>query len=140
MSNTVRELFENAKTSDLVDFIVDYAEHDSNFENALRVRLEEPEFNAEIDKISGRIDMAFRDVSDYSRRDSYGDVCIDTTNIEFEIRQRVKQGHIQLAFAESEVLYVKLLDILEYQGECEIDYEISLSLSRPYVGYCFKSV
>jgi hypothetical protein len=119
----MRDLIKNIEPSELLDFLVEYAQRNSKFANELRVKFAEPDLHAEIDKISALIDEALDGVSDYSRRDSWGWVHVDTSDIAFEIRERVEQGHIRLAFAALETLYLKLLEVFEYQGECEISDE-----------------
>ena len=106
-----------------MDFLVEYAESDAKFTNAVYARFRNPEFEEELDKIKNEIDHALAGVSDYRNRDSWGDAIFDVSYIVAEIKQRAEQGHIRLAFAELELLYRKLLENFGYQGECEITNE-----------------
>ena len=124
----MRDFFERLNREKLLDFLTEYAEHDAKFANAVNVRFCKPEFEDELNKIENEIDYALSDVSDYRKRDSWGNVSIYTGDITEEIQQRVSQGHIRLAFAETELLYRKLLEVFEYQGECEISYEAEYCL------------
>lgn len=119
----MRELLENAKPGELFDFLEEYAKRDTAFGNALCVRFAEPDFHAELDKISAKIDSALDGASHYRRQSRWGSICADTSDITSEIEQRVEQGHIRLAFAELEIFYLKLLAVFEYQDECEISDE-----------------
>lgn len=117
----MRKLLESKNSGELLDFLEEYAKRDDAFRNALRVRFAKPDFHAELKSISAKIDNVLDDVPNYNRhRGGWGYVNIDTDNIIFEIEERVKQGHIKLAFAELEILYVKLINLFEYQEECEI--------------------
>lgn len=85
--------------------------------------MKKPVFEEELNKIRYEIDKALGHVSDYSTHDSWGHVDFYIGDIVEEIFQRAGQGHIRLAFAEIELLYRRLLECLEYQGECEITDE-----------------
>jgi hypothetical protein len=124
----MKRLLKKAKPEDLFDFLEEYAERDAKFENALRVRFSEPDFQDELDKMNAMIDAALADASDHRYHGIWGSVNINTSEILFEIEQREKQGKIRLAFAELEMLYLKLLEIFEYQDECEISDEAEYCL------------
>lgn len=119
----MRKLLEGLSREELVAFIVEYAETDAKFVNALNVRFSRPEFNVELNKIRVGIDRALRGVSDYYRRDRWGYASFNVDDIISEIEHRVEQGYVRLAFAEIELLYRKLLEVFEYQEECEISDE-----------------
>lgn len=124
-----REFLAKIAKEELLDFLVEYAETDARFANAVNVRFSEPDFEEELIKIEGIIDDALIGVADWSRvRDSWGNVDICIGDITTEICQRASQGHIRLAFAETELLYLKLLELLEYQGECEISMDAEYCL------------
>jgi hypothetical protein len=129
MIEQMRSLLKEAKPEDLFDFLEEYAERDAKFENALRVRFSEPDFQVELDKMSAMIDDALEDVSDQHYYGRWGSVNINTAEILIEIKQREKQGKIRLAFAELETLYRKLLEVFEYQDECEISDEAEYCLN-----------
>jgi len=116
----LRKLLEKQSKEVLINFIVEYAETDSKFANTVNVRFVEPVFEDEINKVECQVENALYGISDYNNRDSWGNVNFDVSDIMEEARKRVEQGHIKLAFAEIEVLYRKLLENFEYQGECEI--------------------
>jgi len=136
----MRELLERQNREKLLDFLVEYAKNDDRFANAVNVRFGKPEFEEELNKIEDAIDYALRDVSDYRTHDSWGCVSINTGDIIGEIRQRASQGHIRLAFAEIELLYRKLLEVFEYQGECEISDEAEYCLDIIMSGIADKAV
>ena len=119
----MKELLERLSKEELIGFLLKYAKNDPKFVNAVNVHFREPEFDEEINKIRYEIDKALGHVSDYSTHDSWGHVDFYIGDIVEEILQRADQGHIRLAFAEIELLYRRLLECLEYQGECEITYE-----------------
>jgi hypothetical protein len=112
----------------LVDFLVEYARYDAKFVNAVQVRFRKPVFEEELNKINDKINYALKEVSDYRTHDRWGNASFDVSDIEIEIRERAEQGHFKLAFAEVELLYRKLLENLEYQGECEISDEAECCL------------
>jgi hypothetical protein len=126
----MRKLLANITQNELLDFLDEYAKHDSKFENALQVRFGEPDFHSELKKISRNIEALLDDVSDWDAHDSWGHVSVDTSEIFYEAEQRVKRGQIRLAFAVLETLYVKLLENFEYQGECELADEAENCLAR----------
>ena len=66
----MRKLFERLNREKLLDFLVEYAENDAKFANAVNVRFGKPEFEEELNKIENEIDNALSDVSDYSKHDS----------------------------------------------------------------------
>jgi hypothetical protein len=114
------DLLISADITELLAFLTDYAKRDSRFDNAVRVRFGAPDFDGEVDKIAGMVDDALTsDDGDYRRRD-WGRICVDTVEVDEEIRVRTEQGHIRLAFAELETKYHKLLDAFEDQEECEV--------------------
>lgn len=119
----MRKLLEELNKERLIDFLVAYAENDAEFTNAVNVFFRKPEFEKELDKIKKEIASALDGVSDYYNRDSWGNVHFDVSSIIAEIKLRTEQGHIRLAFAQLELLYRKLLENYEYQGECEIGDE-----------------
>ena len=125
----MRQLLERINRDKLLEFLVEYAENDAKFANAVNVRFGEPVYDDEIDKIEHEIDRALSGVSDYRTHDSWGNANFFTGDIIEEIRERASQGHIRLAFAETESLYRKLLDLFEYQGECEISDEAEYCIS-----------
>jgi len=125
----LRKLLEKLDRDELLDFLEEYTKNDTKLANALNVRFVEPEFEYELIKIKNLIDNALDGVSDYSVRDSWGNVSFYTGDIIEEIHQRTDQGHIRIAFAEVELLYRKLLSLFEYQGECEISDEAGYCLS-----------
>ncbi|MCL2298832.1 MAG: hypothetical protein FWC27_01640 [Firmicutes bacterium] len=114
----------------LLNFLEEYARHDPRLDNALRVQFAQPDFDAELDKISGIIDTVLADVPDWDKHDKWGCISIDTGDMLFEVEQRVKQGRFKLAFAILEALYRKLLENFEYQGECELAMEAEDCLRR----------
>jgi hypothetical protein len=120
---TTIDLLTSADASELLDFLSDYAKHDSKFDNAVQVRFGAPDFDHEVDKITEMIDDALTGNGGDYRRGSWGHIYVDTSEICEEIRARAEQGHIRLAFTESEMLYRKLLELFEYQEECEINDE-----------------
>ena len=119
----MRRLLDKIKRDKLLDFLVEYAQNDAKFANAINVRFGKPIFEEELDKIENEIDSALDGVADYRSHDRWGNAIFNTSDIIAEIRQRCSQGHIRLAFAETELLYRKLLKLFEYQGECEISDE-----------------
>ncbi|MCL2642652.1 MAG: hypothetical protein FWD52_03965 [Candidatus Bathyarchaeota archaeon] len=120
----MRKFVEGLGREKLVAFIVEYAERDAKFANALKVRFCRPEFSEELGKLESAIDRALRGVSDYYySRDREGCVNFNVRDILTEIVLRVEQGYVRLAFAEVELLYRKLLEKFEYQDECEISDE-----------------
>ena len=116
----MRKLLEGLSKDDLIDFILEYAENDVRFVNSINVRFSEPKYEEELNKIRNKINYALADVSNYRTHDSWGNAIYDVSDIFEEICQRAEQGHIRLALSELEMLYRKLLENLEYQGECEI--------------------
>jgi hypothetical protein len=124
----VRELLEKLNKKELLDFIVEYAENDAKLANAINVSFGKPEFKAELSKMENEIAKALDGVSDYRNHDRWGNANIYVGDITEEIKQRAEQGHIRLAFAQVETLYRKLLENLEYQGECEISDEAEYCL------------
>ncbi|MDR1292667.1 MAG: hypothetical protein LBJ91_04650 [Clostridiales Family XIII bacterium] len=127
---TTMDLLTSADVNELLDFLSEYAEYDSKFDNAVQVRFGTPDFENEIDKITGMIDSSLaKDGGDY-RRGSWGHICIDTSEISTEICARAEQGNIRLAFTEAEVLYRKLLELFDYQEECEISDEADYCIDQ----------
>ena len=125
----MRKLLESVNRDKLFEFLVEYAENDDKFANAVSVRFGEPVFDDELDKIEHEIDRALSGVSDYRTHDSWGNANFYTGDIIAEIHERASQGHARLAFAETELLYRKLLELFEYQGECEISDEAEYCIS-----------
>ena len=116
----MRELLENLSKEELIDFFLEYAKNDTKFANAIDVRFREPNFNEELLKIESIIDHELIGAPESFDYDSWGDIVFNVGSVYSEIEERTDQGHIKLAFAEAELLYRKLLDIFEYQGECEV--------------------
>ena len=117
----MRELLDELDKDVLIDFLVKYAENDTKFVNAVNVHFVAPEFAIEIEKIKNEIDNALDGVTDYRTHDGWGNAIFDVYDIIAEIIQRKEQGYVRLAFAEIELLYRRLVECLEYQGECEIN-------------------
>jgi hypothetical protein len=120
---TVSKLLQKLNKETIIDFLVDYAESDPRFINAVNVRFGKPEFENEVNKIEEKIDNALAGASDYRRQGGWGYIDFDVSDIVNEIKLRADQGHIKLAFMEIELLYRKLLEIFEYQSECEVSDE-----------------
>ena len=116
----MRKLLEAIDKNDLIDFILDYANKNSGFQNSINVHFTKPDFDKELEKIRFKIEDTLDFESGYHYRDSWGNVDFCTGDIIEEVYTRMQQGNIKLAFAEIELLYRKLLVSFEYQGECEI--------------------
>jgi len=114
------QLLEKLTQKALIDFVVEYAKSDSKLTNAINVRFGALELKTELTKMEKQIDIALGDASDYHGRDRWGYYHVDLSDIINEVYERAEQNHIRLAFAELEMLYRKLLEIFEYQAECEI--------------------
>ena len=125
----MRQLLEGINRDKLLEFLVEYAEYDSKFANAVNVRFGKLVFDDELEKIMNKIERTLNGVSDYSTHDEWGYVNIYTGDIFEEIRARVSQGHVRLAFAATELLYRKLVELFEYQAECEISDEAEYCVS-----------
>jgi hypothetical protein len=119
----LRNFLEGLDREELIDFLDDYAKSDPKFANMIIVRFDYPDYDEELDKIKRAIGAALEGVHDYSVRDSWGNVYFDTSEIIEEIRVRIKQRHMKLAFMETATLYQELLNLFEYQGECEVSME-----------------
>ncbi|MDR3205176.1 MAG: hypothetical protein LBV23_10650 [Deltaproteobacteria bacterium] len=120
------DLLKSIEVNELLDFLVSYTEHDNKFGNALKLRFgnlksSALDFDHEVEKIADMVDDALSSDNKYYRGSNYID--FDSTEIDQEIRNRVEQGYIRLAFAQLEVIYRKLLDLYELQEECEISDE-----------------
>ena len=124
----MRETLEKLSKKELIDFVVEYVEGDPKLANALAVAFREPDHEQELRKIEYAIDRALWGIADYRRRDYWGYVDIDVSDIKAEIMLRAKQGHIRLAFAELELLYCRLLGLFGFQSECEISDEAECCL------------
>ena len=120
MKTVFRTLMEQLAPGELLDFLEDYAKRDGGFEEALRVRFEEPDEQAELTRLGDKIDAALEDVCPYGHGRWYEPSSVDTSGISFEIEQRLKQGHVLLAFKALETMYRKLLEVFEEQEECEV--------------------
>jgi len=125
---SIGKLFDKLSKEELIEFLGAYAKGDAKFANAVAVHFRKPEFAEELTKIESVINSALDGASDYRTHDSWGYVNFDVSDIFEEIRLRADQGHIMLAFAELELLYGKLLENFEYQGECEISDEAETCL------------
>ena len=124
----MRELLEGLSKEEIIDFFVEYAGKDAKFTNAINVRFREPDFVEELQKIENIIDHELIGASDYYDHDSWGNIVFSVSSVYSEIRDRTEQGHIRLAFSEAELLYRKLLEVFEYQGECEVSDEAECCL------------
>ncbi|MDR1482633.1 MAG: hypothetical protein LBI74_08420 [Synergistaceae bacterium] len=120
---TIQELINNVSDKQLREFVIEYAKRDGDFSNALSVRFAVPEFEAEVTKIADMVENELEGVDDYRRRDSWGYIRIDLSKVDYEIQQRIAQGQYRLAFAQSAAAYAELLEVYEYQSECEISDE-----------------
>jgi hypothetical protein len=136
----IGELLEGLDKDALISFLVEYADHDARFRNALCVRFCEPEFEEELDRLGREIDYALDGASDYRRRGDWGNIEFDVSDIYTEIAVRAEQGHVRLAFASLELLYRKLLELFEYQEECEIGDEVEYYLLERMVEVADKAV
>jgi hypothetical protein len=119
----MREILNNQSKETLIDFIVEYAENNDDIINAVDVWFKKPEFSHELQKIGNMIDNALDGASEYYHRGGWGYIDFDVSGIIMEINQRAEQGFIKLAFAELELLYLKLVKCFEYQSECEVSDE-----------------
>jgi hypothetical protein len=113
----------NIPENKLRAFVLEYARHDADFANALTVQFAKPDFSAEVQKISDTVASKIEDADDYGRRDSWCDIGIDLSGVYYEIRQRIMQGQVRLAFAQAAVAYCALLPAFEIQNECEVSDE-----------------
>ena len=124
----MRELLQKLSKEKIIDFLVEYGKGDSDFANAVNVRFGKTEFSKELNKMEHFIDIALSGADDYRYRGRWGYLNFDTSQIDKEIAERVKQGHIRLAFAECSLLYRKYLEVFEYQEECEISMDAESTL------------
>ena len=124
----MKKLLDSQNKEQLVEFLMEYAKRDNKLENAINVRFAVPEYKAELVKYERMIDRTLDGVSDWSTHDSWGHVHINTGDLITEIYERLEQGYVRLAFDETELLYRKLLENFEYQGECEIADEAEYCL------------
>ena len=128
----MRNLLEKLSKEELIDFIAGHAKNDAKLANAVNVYFGKPEFETELGKIGNKIDNALDGASDYHNRDDWGYFDFNVNDIAAEIQQRAEQGHIKLAFAEIELLFRKLLEVFEYQNECEISDEAESCLDMMF--------
>ena len=125
IQNTLKKINKN----DLLEFIIDYAEKDAKFMNALNVKFSAPENKNELIKLGNQIDSLLKYAASRRGRDSWGYMNIDISGVLDELYERSRQGHIKLAFDGAEMLYRKMLEVFEYQEECELSDEIENLLS-----------
>jgi hypothetical protein len=118
----LRELLEQFSKEKLVDFMIGYAEKDMRFTNALQVSFCNPEPDKDLSRISNELSAMFEDAP-YHGHGGWGYIDFDASEVFAEIKQRMEQGHIRLAFSEAKLIYRKLLENFEYQEECEISDE-----------------
>ena len=114
------KLIKGLSKEQLIEFIIDYAKQDDKIINAINICFDTFEHKSELIKIEKKIDKALNGISDWDNHDSWGHAIFNTNDITHEIYKRISQGHIRLAFDEIALLYCKLLENFEYQGECEI--------------------
>ena len=119
----LEEVLESLSKSTLIKFMLEYAKNHEQFANEIYVQFQEPDYPDEVKRIKVEIARALDGISDYRYRDSWGYVSFDVHHINLEIRTRIEQGHIQLAFMMVDLLYRELIKLFEYQGECEISDE-----------------
>lgn len=119
----MREFLEQINHTDLLDFIETYSNKDENFAKALRVRFAEPDFMKEISYFRTSVERAVGGAHNYHDRGGWGYIELDTNRLYNEINTRKDQGHIKMAFAETELLYRELLKNFEFQDECEVSDE-----------------
>ena len=119
----LESLLKEQSKEKLIEFILDYSTHSDRFKNAVEVRFASPDYDAELQKMQRNIDEAFNNITDYRSRNAWGDAIYDISHILAEIEERKNQWNVRLAFSEAEMLYIRLLESLEFQGECEISDE-----------------
>lgn len=108
-----RLILETASKEELIDFILKYAARNEQFDGAIDLFFDKPEFDEAMSKIKKMVDNALDHVSDYYRRGRWGHVHVDTSSIHYEIKTRKEQGHVKIAFCGAEYLYRKLLELFE---------------------------
>ncbi|GHU79789.1 hypothetical protein AGMMS49992_32180 [Clostridia bacterium] len=116
-------LLDNITDKQLRDFVTEYAQRNSDFADTLAVRFADPDFDAEVKKIESITACALYGANDYRHRGDWGHIVFDLRKIDDEIEQRTNQGQYRLAFAQAAAAYTKLLEVYEYQEECEISDE-----------------
>ena len=120
----LKKLLDELSKDELIDFMLAYAKGHHAFANEIELTFAQLETDKELSKIEHMIEMDLGDIEDYDYpRDSWGWIEVNTGSIWHEIRTRIKQGHFTLAFNGVKALYLKLLTLFEYQGECEISEE-----------------
>jgi hypothetical protein len=124
----MKKLLQKLTKEELIKFMLNYAEEDERFANAISVCFDKPDYKKELEKIKRLIGNALSDAADCEYRGGWGYLDVDVSDIVGEANQRAEQGHIKLAFMILEELYCGLLDIFEYQAECEIADEVERML------------
>ena len=124
MNNDMQSILKGISKDDLMEFLLEYAKKDTKFLNAFNVKFAAPENAHELTKLEKQIDSLLKYATSRRGRDSWGYMDIDISGILDELFERAQQGHVRLAFDGAEMLYRKMLDIFEYQEECELSDEI----------------
>jgi hypothetical protein len=114
------DILDNIPEAQLRAFVAEYAQRDGDFANALGVRFAAPDFSTEVQKISRTIARKVKSASHYGRGGSWGYMTLDLGKVDEEIRRRLEQGQVRLAFAQAAAAYTELLPAYEIQEECEI--------------------
>ena len=125
----LKKILDELSKKELIDFMLEYAVNHGAFANEIKLTFAQLDSDQELRKIKQMINLDLGDIEDYDYpRDSWGWIKVNTGSIWHEIRTRIKQGHFTLAFQGVEALYLKLLTLCEYQGECEISMEAEICL------------
>ncbi len=61
----MRSILKQSSKEQLIEFILEYADKDEKFANAVRVRFAEPELDKDLSRIAGELNNRFEDVSHF---------------------------------------------------------------------------
>lgn len=111
-----RQLLEKRSREELVDLVMEWAQHDESLASLIDVRYGEPKYEDELYKMEAILEKAFCMIENCNH-DIWGYVRIPLVDVYRQIGERARQGHIRLAFSLAEMLYRKLLQSFEYQTE-----------------------
>jgi len=126
----LKELLDGLSKDQLIEFMLEYASAHGEFANEIELMFAQLDSVKELSKIEHMIEMYLGDIEDYDYpRSSWGHIEVNTGSIWHEIETRTKQGHFTLAFKGVKALYLKLLTLCEYQGECEVSMEAESCLN-----------
>ncbi|MDR1639472.1 MAG: hypothetical protein LBT59_07245 [Clostridiales bacterium] len=114
----MRELLRRIDIEKLYDFLEERLKNDKSLSKMFLATFAEPDYDSVLRSLKKDIEYAIHNTE--LHKENYGTIDIDTDKVTKEIIAYADNGHVRLAFSALEIMYKKLVEVIEELRDCDI--------------------